>query len=58
MAVREAHDLGVQVFALAIDAQARAHLAEMFGRGRYAVLAKPEGLVDAMAAVYRDVLVR
>jgi hypothetical protein len=52
MATREAGDASVEVFALAIDAQARGHLQEMFGRGRYAVLPRPDGLAEAMAGVY------
>jgi len=58
MAVREADSAGVKVFALAVDAQARSHLGEMFGQGRYAVMPRPEALVDAMAAVYRQALGR
>ncbi len=58
MAVREADSAGVKVFALAVEAQARSHLGEMFGRGRYAVMPRPEALVDAMAAVYRQALGR
>lgn len=46
------------MFALAIDAQARGHLQEMFGRGRYAVLPRPDGLAEAMADVYARVLGR
>ena len=56
MAVREAHDLGVQVFTLAIDVQSRAHLPAMFGAGRYAVLPRPDDLVRAMASVYGQLL--
>ena len=56
MAVREAHDEGVQVFTLAIDAQSRSHLPAMFGSSRYAVLPRPEGLVEAMASVYGRLL--
>jgi nitric oxide reductase NorD protein len=51
-------DASVDVFALAIDAQARGHLQEMFGRGRYAVLPRPDGLAEAMADVYARVLGR
>ena len=58
MATREAGDASVEVFALAIDAQARGHLQEMFGRGRYAVLPRPDELAEAMAGVYARVLGR
>ncbi len=58
MATREAGDASVEVFALAIDAQARGHLEEMFGRGRYAVLPRPDDLAEAMAGVYARVLGR
>jgi nitric oxide reductase NorD protein len=56
MAVREAHDVGVQVFTLAIDAQSRAHLPAMFGATRFAVLPRPDDLVAAMASVYGRLL--
>ncbi len=56
MAVREASDVGVQPFALTIDAQSRNAFSEMFGKGRYAILPRPEALVDAMAEVYERVL--
>lgn len=56
MAVREARDLGVQVFALAIDVRSRAHLPAMFGATRYAVLPRPDDLVGAMASVYGSLL--
>jgi nitric oxide reductase NorD protein len=48
MAVREAESARVTVHALAVDAQARGHFTEMFGRGRFAVMARPEALVEAM----------
>ncbi len=56
MAVRETSDSGVQPFALTVDAGSRHTFAEMFGQGRYAVLTRPDHLVDAMAEVYERVL--
>ncbi|MCC6765913.1 MAG: VWA domain-containing protein [Deltaproteobacteria bacterium] len=48
-AVREAERRAVRVFALAVDAAARAHLPALFGKGNYAVLARPEALTGALA---------
>ncbi|MFO0610716.1 MAG: VWA domain-containing protein [Polyangiales bacterium] len=52
MAAREAGDASVELFALAVDARAGGHLQEMFGRGRFAVLPRPDALAEAMAGVY------
>ncbi|MCC6846962.1 MAG: VWA domain-containing protein [Deltaproteobacteria bacterium] len=48
-AVREAERRAVRVFALAIDATARAHLPALFGKGNYGILARPEALTGALA---------
>lgn len=53
-ATQEAHDRGVHTFALAVEREASAHLAAMFGVGHHRVLHGPEGVADAMA----DVLLR
>lgn len=53
-ATQEAHDLGVHTFALAVEREASAHLAAMFGVGHHRVLHGPEGVAEAMA----DVLLR
>lgn len=55
-AVREAKQEGITTFGLAIDGAARFYLPQMFGHDGYEVLPRPEGLVRAMARVYRDLL--
>lgn len=51
-AVREARAEGTQLFALAVEQGARAHLGEMFGVDRHKVLKGPEGLADALSEVF------
>ncbi|MFO0563393.1 MAG: VWA domain-containing protein [Polyangiales bacterium] len=51
MAVREAEREHVFVHALAVDKQARGHFTEMFGKGRFAILSRPDELTRAMGAV-------
>jgi nitric oxide reductase activation protein len=55
-AVREARDARVGVFALAVDARSRGHFTEMFGRGQYAVLPRPEALAGSMASALGRVM--
>lgn len=55
-AAQEAHDQGVRLFALAVEREARAHLAQMFGVDRHKVLQGPESLAEAMSEVFLRVL--
>ena len=55
-AVREAHPRAVQLFALAIDAEARFYLPQMFGKGNYAILPRPDALVGALARVVAELM--
>lgn len=55
-AVREARPQSVQLFALAIDAEARFYLPQMFGKGNYAILPRPNALVGALARVVADLM--
>ena len=50
-AVREAKQLGIATFALAIDAQARIYLAQMFGLNGYKTILHPSALTHAMEGV-------
>ncbi len=50
MAVREAEQEHVCVHALAVDAKARGHFTEMFGRGRFAILPRADALTRAMGS--------
>jgi nitric oxide reductase NorD protein len=50
-ATQEAHDRGVHTFALAVEREASAHLAAMFGVGHHRVLQRPDGVADALGEV-------
>lgn len=53
-AVREAERRAVSVFALAVDAAARPHLPQLFGKGHYALLPRPDALTGALARVVAE----
>jgi len=55
-AVREAHQRSVHLFALAVDAEARFYLPQMFGKGNYALLPRPDALAGALARVVAAVM--
>lgn len=52
MAVREAKARHVKVFGLAIEKEAKRHLAQMLGAGNYRVLPRTDDLPDVMAEVF------
>ena len=51
-AVREAHQARIHTHALAIDAQAKLYLPQMFGSGHFQILPHPSYLVRGLAEVY------
>ena len=51
-AVREAHQAHIHTHALAIDAQAKLYLPQMFGSGQFQILPHPAYLVRGLAEVY------
>jgi nitric oxide reductase NorD protein len=51
-AVREAHQARIHTYALAIDAQARLYLPQMFGSRHFQILPHPAYLVRGLAEVY------
>lgn len=51
-AVREAHQVRIHTHALAIDAQAKLYLPQMFGSGQFQILPHPAYLVRGLAEVY------
>ncbi len=55
-AAREAALSGVETFCLAIDAQSRAHLSEMFGPNGYETVLSSGDLVASMTRVYADLM--
>ncbi len=56
MAVREARRAGHAVFAVTVDAQAKASFARMFGRGGFAVVPDPNRLTRALPEIYRHLV--
>ncbi len=55
-AVREAQRRAIGVFALAVDAAPRSHLPQLFGKGNYALLPRPDALTDALARVVAEAM--
>jgi hypothetical protein len=55
-AVREAGQRRVHVFGLAVEKEAKRHLARMLGPGSYRILPQPSRLPDAMADVFVGML--
>src|SRR5690606_33571733 len=51
-AVLEARQRDVRVFGLAVEKEAKLHLARMLGRGSYRILPRPGLLPEAMAEVF------
>jgi nitric oxide reductase NorD protein len=55
-AVREAGQVRIHTYALAIDVQAKLYLPEMFGAGNYQILPHPSRLVHSLAQLYTRLL--
>lgn len=58
MAVREARRQGLTVFGVTVGAEARQYFPVIFGRGGYAIVARPAALVTALPALYRQLVGR
>lgn len=54
-AVREARRGGLAVFGITIDLQARDYFPYIFGRGAYAIVARPARLPRALPLIYRHI---
>ena len=57
MAVREARQCGVQVFAITIDKKGRDYVPYLFGRGGYAIISHVARLPSALPLLYRHLTV-
>lgn len=55
-AVREARRKGLTVFGVTVDAEARQYFPAIFGRGGYAIVARPAGLANALPLLYRQLI--
>lgn len=53
-AVREARSRGLQVFGITVDRKARDYFPYLFGRGGYAIVARPGRLPAALPRIYRQ----
>lgn len=54
-ALKELHDREIHAFALAIEAQARYYLPQMFGQNHYQILTTPQALLTAMIKLYTKI---
>jgi nitric oxide reductase NorD protein len=55
-AVREGRAKGQAVFAVTIDRRAEGYVPYLFGRGGYAIIARPGRLPEALPAIYRQLV--
>jgi nitric oxide reductase NorD protein len=55
MAIREARKLGVKVFGVTVDEEARDYFPYIFGRGAYAIVPEIGRLPSALPAIYRQI---
>jgi nitric oxide reductase NorD protein len=55
MAIREARKLGIRVFGVTVDEQAREYFPYIFGRGGYAIFPHIARLPVALPAIYRQI---
>ena len=54
-AIREARELGIRVFGVTVDEQARDTFPYIFGRGAYAIVPNIARLPAALPAIYRQI---
>lgn len=54
-ALRELNERQINAYALAIEAQARYYLPQMFGQNHYQILTSPEALLKSMAKLYERI---
>lgn len=54
VAIREARRLGMAVFGITVDAEARDYFPSLFGRGHYAIFPHVARLTTALPAIYRS----
>jgi len=54
-ALRELNEKNINAYALAIEAQAKYYLPQMFGQNHYQILTSPETLIQSMAKLYERI---
>ena len=54
-ALRELNEQQINTYALAIEAQAKYYLPQMFGQNHYQILTSPEALIQSMAKLYEKI---
>ncbi|MEX2568748.1 MAG: VWA domain-containing protein [Cyclobacteriaceae bacterium] len=54
-ALRELHERNIHTYALAIEAQARYYLPQMFGHNQYQILSRPEELLHSLVYLYERI---
>ncbi len=55
-AILEARRAGLSVFGITIDQEAQGYIAQLFGRGGYAMVRRPEHLSQALPGIYRQIV--
>ncbi len=55
-AILEARRQELKVFGVTIDRDAQSYIAQLFGRGGYAMVHKPEHLAQALPGIYRQII--
>lgn len=54
-AIRELNEQGINSYALAIEAQAKYYLPQMFGQNHYQILSSPEDLLKSLVKLYERI---
>ena len=54
-ALRELNERKINSFALAIEAQAKYYLPQMFGQNHYQILTSPEALLKSLVKLYEKI---
>ena len=54
-ALRELNERRINSYALAIEAQAKYYLPQMFGQNHYQILTSPEALLQSLAKLYEKI---
>ncbi|MCX6187244.1 MAG: NorD protein, partial [Bacteroidetes bacterium] len=54
-ALRELHEMQINAYALAIEAEAKYYLPQMFGQNHYQILTTPTALLQSMVKLYEKI---
>ena len=54
-ALSELHEMQINAYALAIEAEAKYYLPQMFGQNHYQILTTPTALLQSMVKLYEKI---